>query len=135
MPGKFELTQDSEGGYRFRLKASNGRVILSSPEGYRTRAACLKGIRSVMANADTVGNYAVGESDAGFRFVIMARNGRILGVSEDYATERARDRGISSVLRQAPKARIEDLNAAAPRPTPLAALIHTPLGAGPGKQD
>lgn len=47
---KFELFQDKAGQYRFRLKATNGKVIAVS-EGYGTKAACEKGVDSVKANA------------------------------------------------------------------------------------
>ena len=47
--GKFELFQDKTGGYRFRLKASNGEVILIS-QRYRSKKSCLNGIQSVKKN-------------------------------------------------------------------------------------
>ena len=47
---KFELYQDRAGQYRFRLKATNGKIIAVS-EGYGTRAACENGIQSVQVNA------------------------------------------------------------------------------------
>lgn len=50
MAGKFEVYQDKQGGYRFRLKAGNGQVIASG-ESYTTKKACLNGIESVRKNA------------------------------------------------------------------------------------
>jgi uncharacterized protein YegP (UPF0339 family) len=50
MPGTFELFQDGTGGYRFRLKASNGEVIATS-ESYERQEAALSGIDSVRKNA------------------------------------------------------------------------------------
>ena len=47
---KFELFRDKAGQYRFRLKATNGKIIAVS-EGYGTRAACENGIHSVQTNA------------------------------------------------------------------------------------
>ena len=47
---KFELYQDKTGGYRFRLKARNGKIIGMS-ESYTGKAACLAGIESVRQNA------------------------------------------------------------------------------------
>ena len=49
--GKFEVYEDKGGEFRFRLKAGNGEVIAVS-EGYKTKAACLKGIESVRRNAE-----------------------------------------------------------------------------------
>lgn len=47
---KFEMYLDKAGECRFRLKAKNGEVILTS-EGYKAKASCLNGIESVRKNA------------------------------------------------------------------------------------
>ncbi len=48
--GKFEVYTDKSGEYRFKLKASNGEVIVSS-EGYSSKKSCMNGIESVKKNA------------------------------------------------------------------------------------
>ncbi|MET4096645.1 YegP family protein [Arthrobacter sp. UYCu712] len=48
--GKFEVYKDKSGGFRFRLKASNGEVIASSPS-YKSKASALGGVESVKKNA------------------------------------------------------------------------------------
>lgn len=40
---KYEFYRDQAGEWRWRLKASNGRIVASG-EGYKTRAGVLKGI-------------------------------------------------------------------------------------------
>ena len=47
---KYEIFFDADEKYRFRLKASNGEVILAS-QGYTTKAACKNGIKSIANNA------------------------------------------------------------------------------------
>lgn len=47
---KYEVYTDNSGEFRFRLKASNGEIILAS-EGYKAKASCLNGIESVGKNA------------------------------------------------------------------------------------
>ena len=47
---KFEVYQDGAGQFRFRLKAKNGEIIAVS-EGYKAKASCLNGIKSVVRNA------------------------------------------------------------------------------------
>lgn len=47
---KFQLYTDKGGGYRFRLKATNGQIIAVS-ESYTVKASCLNGIESVRKNA------------------------------------------------------------------------------------
>lgn len=47
---KFEIYNDKQGEFRFRLKATNGQVICAS-EGYTSKPACKNGIESVKKNA------------------------------------------------------------------------------------
>lgn len=47
---KFEIYTDKAGEFRFRLKARNGEIILSS-EGYKAKASCKNGVESVRKNA------------------------------------------------------------------------------------
>lgn len=48
---KFELYKDIGGEYRWRLKASNGKTIADSGEGYRNKSDCEHGINLVKRNA------------------------------------------------------------------------------------
>jgi uncharacterized protein YegP (UPF0339 family) len=47
---KFEVYADKRREFRFRLKATNGQIIIVS-EGYSTKDSCLSGIDSVRRNA------------------------------------------------------------------------------------
>ena len=47
---KFEIYEDAASKFRFRLKATNGEIILAS-EGYSSKDACKNGINSVKMNA------------------------------------------------------------------------------------
>ncbi|MCL2351397.1 MAG: YegP family protein [Firmicutes bacterium] len=47
---KYEVYTDKAGEYRFRLKASNGEIILAS-EGYKAKGGCMNGIESVKKHA------------------------------------------------------------------------------------
>jgi uncharacterized protein YegP (UPF0339 family) len=47
---KFEIYKDSQGEFRWRLRATNGEVIANG-EGYTSKAGCLNGIESVRKNA------------------------------------------------------------------------------------
>jgi uncharacterized protein YegP (UPF0339 family) len=50
MAAKFEIYQDKQKLYRFRLVAPNGQIIATG-QGYKTKESCKKGIESVMKNA------------------------------------------------------------------------------------
>jgi uncharacterized protein YegP (UPF0339 family) len=103
-------------GYKFDLKAPNGQVIATS-EVYETRAACRKGIESVMKNApvanvedQTKEGYAAEKhpkfeiyTDASgeYRFRLKATNGQIIGVSEGYKAHESCVNGVESVKKNA----------------------------------
>jgi len=56
MAGKFELYKDKGGQFRFRLKASNGQIILVG-EAYTTKSSAENGIESVKTNAPSDERY------------------------------------------------------------------------------
>ena len=112
MPGKFEIYKDKRGEFRFRLKASNGQNILAS-EGYKTKAACKNGVASVMKNAPEDARYERKATKSGkHMFNLKAGNHQVIGTSESYESENARDKGIASVMKNAPGAKIDDQTAA-----------------------
>jgi len=49
------------------------------------------------------------QTKTGFRFNFTATNGQVIGTSETYKTEKARDNGIASVMKHAPGAKLVDL--------------------------
>ncbi|MCP5368084.1 MAG: YegP family protein [Hyphomicrobiales bacterium] len=111
MPGTFELYKDKKGEFRFRLKASNGQVILAS-EGYAQRASANNGIESVRKNAPLDARYERKETKSGqHMFNLKASNGQVIGTSESYTTAAARDNGVASVQKNAPDATVKDLTA------------------------
>ena len=48
---KFQIYMDKSEHYRFRLRATNGQIIASCGEPYKSKKACLNGIDSVKRNA------------------------------------------------------------------------------------
>lgn len=106
MAGKFEIYKDKAGAFRFRLKASNGQIILTS-EGYKAKTSCKNGIESVRKNSQNDARFERRETKAGkARFNLKASNGQIIGTSEAYETAVARDNGIKSVAGNAPIATV-----------------------------
>lgn len=106
---KFEITMRKNGEFQFNLKASNGEVILTS-EGYTTKSACLNGAESVKKNAVEEKRFEklVAKNGKPY-FTLKATNGQIIGQSQMYASERNRDNGIKSVMKNAPVAEIVEL--------------------------
>jgi uncharacterized protein YegP (UPF0339 family) len=101
MPGKFELKTAKDGQFYFNLKATNGQTILSS-EMYKAKASALNGIESVKTNSSQAGRFEKLTSKNGkFYFVLKAANGQVVGNSEMYESEKARDAGAESVMKNA----------------------------------
>jgi uncharacterized protein YegP (UPF0339 family) len=110
MAGKFECYKDKAGEHRFRLKAGNGETILSS-EGYKAKKSCDNGIESVRKNAALSERFEKTTTAGGkFRFNLKASNGQTIGTSQNYDSESGRDNGIKSVARNAPDAKVVELD-------------------------
>ncbi len=106
--GKFQVTKRTNGEFQFNLKAGNGEIILTS-EGYASKAGCLNGVESVRKNSQDDSRFEKRQSSNGKPyFVLKASNGQIIGTSELYSSESARDGGIASVKTNAPDAALDD---------------------------
>ena len=107
--GKFVITTRKNGEFQFNLKATNGQVILTS-EGYTTKAACLNGAESVKKNAVDEKRFEklVAKNGKPY-FTLKATNGQVIGQSQMYASERNRNNGIASVMKNAPVAEVVEL--------------------------
>jgi hypothetical protein len=107
---KFEVYQSGKKNeFRFRLKADNGQIILSS-EGYTSKAACLNGIASVKKNAKDPKKIAKTQTPGNmFRFSVVAANNEVIGISQNYKSESGRNNGVDSVMRNATKAEIKEV--------------------------
>lgn len=111
MAGTFEIYNDKAGEFRFRLKAGNGQVVLSG-EGYTSKAGAKNGIESVQSNCMDTARYDSTETSTGkFRFNLKAGNGQVIGTSQNYESQAARDNGIEAVGRAAKGADIVDMTA------------------------
>ena len=97
MAGWYELGKGTDGQFRFNLKAGNAEIILTS-EGYTTRASAQNGIASVQANCGLDERYAREvAADGRPYFNLKGANHQIIGTSQLYKSEAARDGGIASV--------------------------------------
>jgi uncharacterized protein YegP (UPF0339 family) len=107
MPGKFTIKKSGD-QFQFSLTAANGEKLLAS-ERYVKKASATAGIQSVKTNAPIDARYEKKASKANQPyFVLKAANNEIIGTSEMYSYEAARDGGIASVKANAPAAEIVD---------------------------
>jgi uncharacterized protein YegP (UPF0339 family) len=112
MPGKFEVKPAAKGQFMFNLKAGNSEVILTS-ELYKTKESCLNGVESVRKNSQDDAMFERKESSNKKPFfVLKATNGQTIGKSEMYESKASMERGIASVKRNAPEAKLVEIQAA-----------------------
>lgn len=101
MAGKFTIFSGKSGKTYFNLKAGNGEIILAS-QGYVDKSGARNGVVSVKNNAGNPARFEKKVASNGkFHFSLKAGNGQIIGNSEMYDSEKARDAGIASVAANA----------------------------------
>ncbi len=111
MAGKFALKKAKNGQFYFSLLATNGQIILAS-EMYKDKRAALGGIESVQKNSGIEERFERKTSGKGEAyFVLKAANHQQIGKSETYSSTAAMEKGIESVKKNAPGAKVEDLTA------------------------
>jgi uncharacterized protein YegP (UPF0339 family) len=99
----FEIYLDKTKKYRFRLKAKNGENICAS-QAYSSKSSCMKGIKSVAKNASSKDSFLIHESKTGkWTFKLKSGNNKIIATSQSYADKASMNKGIKSVMTNAPK--------------------------------
>lgn len=107
MAARYVLSRSGD-QYHFVLKAGNGETILNS-ERYTSKAGALNGIESVRENSPLDARYVRKNATNGSpMFNLKAANGEIIGTSETYSSEYAREAGITSVKANGPIATLDD---------------------------
>ncbi|QHS51458.1 YegP family protein [Edaphobacter sp. 12200R-103] len=109
MSARYELKAVPGHQFIFYLKAANGEVILAS-ETYCSKTNALQAIESVRRSCTLDNRFERKRSSHSQPFFILrSADDEILGKSETYASEGAREKGIRSVMKNGPVASIRDL--------------------------
>lgn len=109
MSGWYELHKSSDGQFRFVLKAANGDNLLTS-ELYKAKHSAENGIMSVQENASHDERYERKAATNGKPyFNLKAANHQIIGTSQMYASEQAREDGIAAVKANGATATVKDV--------------------------
>lgn len=110
--GRYEITKNELGEYRFALVTVSGRVLAHSGL-YKTLGVCKKGIASLRVNADvplddrsdaenslsgseircpkielTGDSFGGGGGIGGYNFAVRAKNGTVIATGEGYGTKK-----------------------------------------------
>ena len=106
MNGYYELKSTTAGKCMFNLKAGNHQVILTS-QSYEAKQGAMDGIESVRKNGASATSFEKKVASSGDTyFVLKSSNGQVIGTSEMYKSEVARDNGIASVIENSPSTKI-----------------------------
>jgi len=111
--GSYFLKKTVAGQFHFNLRASNNEVILTS-ESYTSKQSATAGIESVRTNSALDSRYEKRTSTpkapslGSPYFVLKAANGEVIGTSEMYSSEQARDRGIAACKKEGPSSPTSD---------------------------
>lgn len=93
---RFESFKGLDGKYYFHLRAANGQIVLQS-QAYTTSSSANGGIASVKTNGVVAKRYEVrAAADGSFYFVLKASNGKVIGLSEMYASKSGAQSGAQS---------------------------------------
>lgn len=104
----FEIYKSKGGKFHFRLKSSNGQIVLAS-QGYANKSGAKNGIESVRKNVVREGGVERYEGkNKKHYFRIKATNGQTVASSQGYASARGAANGINSVKKNAGSADVED---------------------------
>ena len=108
MAGWYELSKSSDGQFRFVLKTGTGDTLLTS-ELYKAKSSAQGGIASVQANSLLDDRYERKTSSNGKAyFNLKAGNQQVIGTSQMYATEAAREADIARVRAEGPSTTVKD---------------------------
>ncbi len=100
--GYFTLKKGRDSQFYFSLHAENGEILLQS-EGYKNSDAAENAIESTRTNASFESRFDRRRSkDDQLYFVLKAANGQVIGTSEMYSSDAAREAGIAAVMKNAP---------------------------------
>ena len=88
-----------DGKFYFHLRAKNGEIVLQS-QGYAKKSSADAGIASVDSNGQSESNFELREAVDGRQyFVLLANNGKVIGLSQMYASKQGAQRGIESIVK------------------------------------
>ena len=109
MKGYYELKKAADGRFHFTLHAGNHEVILNS-QLYADKGGAEGGVAAGREHGTHENRFARRMSAVGEPyFALKAANGEVIGTSEMYGSEAARDNGIRSVAANCGTTVVKDL--------------------------
>lgn len=108
--GNIEIFTGKDKQYYFHVISDEGGILLVS-EGYKAKASCQNGIKSVQQNAVDENKYQRKISkDNQHYFVLVAKNKKVIGNSIMYESDTLRDKAIKTVQQMVNNANVVPLD-------------------------
>ena len=110
---KFEVYQDAAKVYRWRLVSGEDKdrqVLATGGQGYKAKADCLHGVKSVQDGADKLTFETYEDKGMANRWRAKARNGQVVAASgSSYKTKAECEDAVESIKKGVAKASVEEV--------------------------
>ena len=108
---KFEIYQDAQKEFRWRLKDADGKVLATAGQGYAAKDSCKNGVKLLQAEADGKLKFEVYEDKAKqFRWHAKSPNGQIVAASgSGYKDKADCEKAVELIKKAAAKAEVAEL--------------------------
>jgi uncharacterized protein YegP (UPF0339 family) len=108
---KFEIYQDKDKEFRWRLKAADGSVLATAGQGYKAKADAQKGVERLKQEAagDKLKFEVYEDKGKEFRWRLKAASGQVVAASgAAYKAKGDAEKAIEAIKKGAAKAEVED---------------------------
>jgi uncharacterized protein YegP (UPF0339 family) len=111
---KFEMYKDGKEEYRWRLKSSNGKVLATAGQGFKSKRSCETSIDNIKngAGSDKYKFEPYEDNKGEHRWRLVASNGQtVASSSQGYSNKADCDKAIALIKSSAKKAKVEEVTA------------------------
>lgn len=107
----FEVYKDTAKEFRWRLKDADGKNLATAGQGYKTKGACMNGVKLIQKEADGKLKFEVYQDKGkAYRWRAKSPNGQVVASSSGSFEEKAAaDKSVAAVKKGAAKATVEEV--------------------------
>lgn len=108
---KFEVYQDAQKEYRWRLKDGDGNILGTAGQGYKSKESCMNGVKLIKSEAGGKLTFEVYEDNSkAFRWRAKSSNGQtVASSSSGYKDKKECEAAVDMIKKGAAKAEIEEV--------------------------
>ncbi len=108
---KFEMYKDGKEEYRWRLKSSNGKILATAGQGFKSKRSCEASINNLKDGAGDKYKFETYEDNKKeHRWRAIASNGQtVASSSQGYSNKADCEKAIALIKSSAKKAKVEEV--------------------------